>query len=136
MDNTTTSFENSSLAIRRFVKGYNKSIVLNTVTLRSLDIIGYNIERIGASLSNIVAAFEEIQVTSQNTSKNADRIDQMMDGILSKNSSTGEEITQRVQDINKAADGAARISALFMDLAEKAKSITSITGAIQDVSDR
>lgn len=135
MDNTT-SFENSSLALRKLVGGYNKSIVLNTVTLRSLDIIGYNLERIGSGLSTIVAAFEEIRATSQNTSQNADKIDSMMDGILTKNASTGTEITQRVQDINQAVEGTARLSALFADLAEKAKSIASVTGSIQDVSDR
>jgi methyl-accepting chemotaxis protein len=136
MSDNTTSFDNSSLAIKKFVKGYNKSVVLNTVTLRSLDIIGYNLERIGASLSSIVAAFEEIRATSQNTSQNADKIDTMMDGILTKNASTGTEITQRVQDINQAVEGTARLSALFADLAEKAKSIASVTGSIQDVSDR
>uniref|UniRef100_A0A7C3E7T6 Methyl-accepting chemotaxis protein n=1 Tax=Gracilinema caldarium TaxID=215591 RepID=A0A7C3E7T6_9SPIR len=136
MSDNTTSFENSSLAIRKFVRGYNKSVVLNTVTLRSLDIIGYNLERIGSSLSSIVAAFEEIRATSQNTSQNADKIDTMMDGILTKNASTGTEITQRVQDINHAVEGTARLSALFADLAEKAKSIASVTGSIQDVSDR
>lgn len=136
MTDNTTSFENSSLAIRKFVRGYNKSIVLNTVTLRSLDIIGYNLERIGSSLSSIVAAFEEIRATSQTTSNNADKIDTMMDGILTKNASTGAEITQRVQDINQAVEGTARLSALFADLAEKAKSIASVTGSIQDVSDR
>lgn len=135
MDNTT-SFENSSLALRKLVGGYNKSVVLNTVTLRSLDIIGYNLERIGSGLSTIVAAFEEIRATSQNTSQNADKIDSMMDGILTKNASTGTEITQRVQDINQAVEGTARLSALFGDLAEKAKSIASVTGSIQDVSDR
>lgn len=136
MSDTTTSFENSSVALRKLIGGYNKSVVLNTVTLRSLDIIGYNLERIGSSLSSIVAAFEEIRATSQNTSQNADKIDAMMDGILTKNASTGSEITQRVQDINKAVEGTTRLSALFLDLAEKAKSITSVTGAIQDVSDR
>lgn len=136
MSDNTTSFENSSLAIRKFVRGYNKSVVLNTVTLRSLDIIGYNLDRIGSSLSSIVAAFEEIRATSQTTSNNADKIDDMMDGILTKNASTGTEITQRVQDINQAVEGTARLSALFADLAEKAKSIASVTGSIQDVSDR
>jgi methyl-accepting chemotaxis protein len=94
------------------------------------------LERIGSGLSTIVAAFEEIRATSQNTSQNADKIDSMMDGILTKNASTGTEITQRVQDINQAVEGTARLSALFADLAEKAKSIASVTGSIQDVSDR
>ncbi|GAB1482286.1 methyl-accepting chemotaxis protein [Treponema sp.] len=129
-------FNNQSLAISRFVKGYNKSVVLHTVTTRSLDIIGYNLERIGSSLSTIVAAFEEIRATSENTSGNADRIDQMMDGILTKNAETGEGIGDRVADVDRAADASARLSMLFTSLAQKAASISSVTGAIQDVSDR
>ncbi len=132
----TDVFENEARAIQLFVKGYNKSVVLNTVTIKSLDIIGYNLEKIGSNLNAIVAAFEEIRATSQTTSGNADRIDTMMDGILSKNSQTGEGITKRVSEINKAVEGAGRISTLFNDLAEKARSIASVTGAIQDVSDR
>lgn len=129
-------FDNQALAIRRFVSGYNKSIVLNTVTLKSLDIIGFNMEKIGNSLSSIVSAFEEIRATSQNTSGNADKIDSMMDSILTKNAETGEDIGHRVEDINKAADSAKHLSDLFTDLTSKAESIASVTGAIQDVSDR
>lgn len=130
------SFDNNYVAIRHFAKGYHKSVVLNSVTLKSLDIINYNLERIGTSLSAIVAAFEEIRATSQNTSQNADKIDSMMDRILNKNAVTGEEISKRVEDINRAADGANRIATLFQELEEKAKSIASVTGSIQDVSDR
>jgi methyl-accepting chemotaxis protein len=128
--------DNYSLTIRRFVKGYNKSIVLNTVTTKSLDIMGHNLEGIGSNLSTIVSAFEEIRATSETTAGNAERIDKMMDGILTKNSTTGDGITERVNDVNKAADGAARLSVLFSDLAEKASRIESVTGEIQDVSDR
>jgi len=136
MSDERSVHENYAVAIRQFVKGYNKSIVLHTVTQSSLDIIGYNLEKIATSLNTIVAAFEEIRATSQNTSGNADRIDSMMDGILSKNAETGEAITQRVHDIDRATEGAARIGTLFTGLEEKAKNIASVTGAIQDVSDR
>ncbi len=128
--------ENYALAIRRFVKGYNKSVVINAVTNRSLDIIANNLTGIGSNLSSIVAAFEEIRATSATTSGNADRIDQMMDGILTKNSQTGDGINERVSDVDKAAESANRLAAMFADLAEKAKRIDSVTGEIQDVSDR
>jgi methyl-accepting chemotaxis protein len=130
------AFNNQSLAIKRFVKGYNKSVVLHTVTLRSLDIINYNLEKIGSNLSSIVAAFEEIRATSQNTSGNTERIDAMMDTILTKNAGTGDDIKQRVADIAQASESAGRIGTLFSELSKKAGSIASVTGAIQDVSDR
>ena len=129
-------FNNQSLAIKRFVKGYNKSVVLHTVTLRSLDIINYNLEKIGSNLSSIVAAFEEIRATSQNTSGNTERIDAMMDTILTKNAGTGDDIKHRVADIEQASNAAGRIGTLFSELSKKAGSIASVTGAIQDVSDR
>lgn len=128
--------ENHASVIRRFVKGYNKSIVLNAVTTRSLGIINHNLEGIGSNLSSIVAAFEEIRATSETTSGNADKIDRMMDDILSKNAGTGDGIEKRVSEVDKAAEGAARLTALFSDLTEKAKRIDSVTGEIQDVSDR
>lgn len=136
MNELEAIFENESLAIKRFVKGYNKSVVLNAVTIHSLDIISHNLNGIGSNLSSIVAAFEEIRATSETTSGNSDRIDQMMDGILTKNAVTGEGINQRVTDVDKAAESAARLAALFTDLTEQARSIVSVTGAIQDVSDR
>lgn len=136
MSDLETVFENEALAIKRFVKGYNKSIVLNSVTSHSLDIISHNLNGIGNNLSSIVTAFEEIRATSETTSGNADRIDAMMDGILTKNTVTGEGITQRVNDVDHAAESAARLAALFADLAEQARSIVSVTGSIQDVSDR
>ena len=136
MSEESNCFDNQALAIRRFVKGYNKSVVLNAVTIRSLDIIGHNLEGIGNNLSSIVAAFEEIRATSETTSGNSDRIEKMMDGILTKNAETGEGINERVADVDKAADGANRLVKLFGDLTEKAQSIESVTGAIQDVSDR
>ncbi len=136
MNELEAIFENESLAIKRFVKGYNKSVVLNAVTIHSLDIISHNLNGIGSNLSSIVAAFEEIRATSETTSGNSDRIDQMMDGILTKNAVTGEGINQRVTDVDKAAESAARLASLFTDLTEQARSIVSVTGAIQDVSDR
>jgi methyl-accepting chemotaxis protein len=130
------SFDNQALAIRRFVKGYHKGIVLNTVTLNSLDIIGHNMDRIGDNLSAIVSAFEEIRATSQTTAGNTDRIDSMMDGILTKNGVTGDGISERVSDVDRAADGASRLSTLFAQLTQKASSIASATEEIKDVSDR
>ncbi len=136
MPEDSGNFENQALAIRRFVKGYNKSIVLNTVTLKSMDIIDHNMEVIGSSLASIVSAFEEIRATSQTTARNADRIDDMMDGILTKNANTGEGIGKRVSDVDRAAEGAGRLSSLFVQLTEKATSISSATDEIKDVSDR
>jgi methyl-accepting chemotaxis protein len=136
MPDTSEINANNALAIRRFVRGYHKSVVLSSVTNQSFGIIGGNLDRIGSSLSTIVAAFEEIRATSQTTSGNADKIDAMMDGILEKNAATGQGIAARVGEVEKATDSATRLAALFAELAEKATNIETVTGSIQDVSDR
>lgn len=129
-------FRNQSQAIGRFVTGYNKSVVMRSVTGHSLDIIGFNLDRIGESLSSVVSAFEEIRATSQTTSGNADRIDAMMDGVLTQNAKTGDGIVERMAEVEKASASAGRLSGLFASLSEKARSIESVTGSIRDVSDR
>jgi methyl-accepting chemotaxis protein len=123
-------------AISRFVTGYHKSVVMNSVDTHSLEIVDHNLGVIDASLSSIVAAFEEIRATSQSTSQNAERIDTMMGEILHTNESMGVEIEKSVKDIDGAVSDASKISSLFTELKAKTESIQSITGAIQDVSDR
>lgn len=130
------SFENQALAIRKFVKGYNKSVVLNSVTFKSMDIIGHSLDTIGSNLSTIVAAFEEIRATSQTTTNNTSRIDTMMEAILESNTQTGKDIGVRVADVNKAADDTARLSSMVGELSRKATDIETLTASIQDVSDR
>jgi len=123
-------------AIGRFVTGYHKSIVMNSVDSHSLEIMDYNLGVIDASLSSIVAAFEEIRATSQSTSQNTERIDTMMGEVLHTNESMGVEIEESVRDIDNAVSDASKISSLFTELKAKTESIQNITGAIQDVSDR
>jgi len=123
-------------AIDRLSAGYNKSVVLASVTNRSLAILDSNIGAVEDSLSSVVTAFEEIRATSQSTSSNAERVDAMMGEILGKNGRTDSGVTERVAEIERAAADARRIAALFEELRGKTKSIEDVTGAIRDVSDR
>jgi methyl-accepting chemotaxis protein len=123
-------------ALERFAVGYNKSVILNAVTVNSLGILDDAMEQVERGLATIVSAFEEMRATSESTSDNAGRIDAMMREILAKNGTMDRDIGERMTDIERAAADAKAIGALFDELKGKTESVAGITGAIQDVSDR
>lgn len=123
-------------AVDRLSAGYNKGVVMASVTNHSLEILSEAVSGMESSLSSIVAAFEEIRATSQSTSSNAERIDGMMEDILAKNSHTDGQVTERVKDIEEASAEARQIASLFGELREKTKRIEDMTTSIRDVSER
>jgi methyl-accepting chemotaxis protein len=127
---------NYSDAIGRFVVGYHKGIVLSSVTRHSLEILDDSMSRIEQGLSTVVAAFEEIKATSGSTSTNAARIDSMMADVLGSNDGINSGIAARMQDVERGVAVAKDLGAMFVGLKEKTSGVASITGAIQDVSDR
>ncbi len=129
-------FENFSDALSKFVVGYNKSVVLNTITLNTMELADGKLQYVQDSLGDVVATFEEIQATSQNTSSNTDNINEQMSSILEKNSSVGEELSSRIEEITDARKDSHKLNSLFQELILKSDEIKSITTAIQDVSDR
>ena len=135
-DARDTRDNNYADAIARFVVGYNKSIILNSVTQHSLDILDDSMKKIESSLSSIVAAFEEIRATSGSTSTNTERIESMMSDILAGNAGMSSGIAARMDDVERGVKAAKEIGSMFGGLKEKTKSVAGITGAIQDVSDR
>jgi methyl-accepting chemotaxis protein len=129
-------FQNESLAIKRLGKGYYNSVVMGSVTAHSLDIIAKSLDAIGDNLSAIVAAFEEIRATTQNTAGNTDKIESMMDAVVQGDRAMGKDIDARMGEVSTAAAGAQRLSSLFSNLSAKAKDIVSMTGSITDLADR
>ncbi len=127
---------NYKVALDRFAVGYNKSVVLSSVTQRSLGILDSSMKGIEDALSTIVASFEEIRATGASTSDNAVRIDSMMSRILVENSTMDSDVVERMKELERAASDARHIDGLFRDLQGKTKSIENVTGAIRDVSDR
>jgi len=128
--------DNYADAIARFAVGYNKGIILNSVTQHSLDILDDSMKKIESSLSSIVTAFEEIRATSGSTSTNTERIESMMADILAGNDGMSSGIAARMADVERGVKAARDIGSMFGGLKEKTKSVAGITGAIQDVSDR
>lgn len=127
---------NYAEAITRFAVGYNKSVVLSSVTRHSMDILDESMAGIGRGLSSIVAAFEEIRATTGSTAANADRIDAMMRDIQANGANTTGVVEARMRDVEEGVGAARQIGAMFTGLKEKTKSVAGLTGSIQDVSDR
>ncbi|MBN2875365.1 MAG: methyl-accepting chemotaxis protein [Spirochaetales bacterium] len=123
-------------AIHAFARGYNKGIVLSSVTRHSLEILDDSMTGIESGLSTIVAAFEEIRATSGSTAVNAERIESMMHDVLGGNENLDAGISARVEDVNHGVSVARDLGAMFTSLKEKTAGVATITDAIQDVSDR
>lgn len=134
--NSNEQARNYETALEKFVVGYNKSIILNSVTVHSLDILNQSMEQVQKGLSTIVSAFEEMRASSNSTAGNAGRIDSMMGEILVKNSRMDEGIADRMKEVESAATNAKALAGLFGDLQGKTRKVAGITGSIQDVSDR
>ncbi len=129
-------FGNFADALSKFVVGYNKSVILNTITLNTMEIADGKLSYVQDSLGDVVATFEEIQATSKNTASNTEGITEQMNSIVEKNRTVGEELNSRIGEISDARQDSDQLNALFKDLMEKSREIKRITSAIQDVSDR
>jgi len=127
---------NYAEAIRRFTVGYNKGIVLSSITRHSMEILDDSMDHIESGLSAVVAAFEEIRATSGSTSANAERIDAMMADVLGGNAGLASGITERMGDVERGVAVARNLGSMFEALKAKTNGVAGITGAIQDVSDR
>jgi len=123
-------------AIKRFTVGYNKGMVLSSVTRHSMEILDDSMGHIESGLSAVVAAFEEIRATSGSTSANAERIDSMMADVLGGNAGLASGITERMGDVERGVAVARNLGSMFEALKAKTNGVAGITGAIQDVSDR
>jgi methyl-accepting chemotaxis protein len=129
-------YRNFTTAISRFIVGYNKGMVLNTITSDSMNIITNNLSFIKNSLETVVAAFEEIQATSSSATQNSTKISKMMEEVEEKNTSMTRGITEQVEEIRKASEDAHQINNTFNDFAEKSKDVLNVTDEIQDISER
>ncbi len=136
MSNDQSIRDNYADALSKFVVGYNKSIMMHTVTQRSMNIMGSRINGVEDSLGDVVATFEEIQATSKNVSGNTEDISNKMEELVENNSSLDAELRKRTDEISEMRNESGKLNSIFKDLFEKSKEIQQLTGAIQDVSDR
>ncbi len=136
MSNDQDIRNNYADALSKFVVGYNKSVMMHTVTQRSMNIMGSRIDGVQDSLEDVVATFEEIQATSKNVSGNTEEISNKMEGLVKSNSTLDSELSKRTEEISEMRNDSGKLNTVFKDLFEKSKEIQQLTGAIQDVSDK
>ncbi|MFW6274914.1 MAG: hypothetical protein ACOC2P_03645 [Spirochaetota bacterium] len=116
-----TTNRNYHDALSKFVVGYNKSVMMHTITNRSMDIMGRRIHGIEDSLGDVVATFEEIQATAKNGSGNTEDISRKMEELVQNNSSLDAELRQRTDEIAEMKTDSGKLNTVFKDLFEKSK---------------
>ena len=95
--------DNFSDAIHKMNIRYNKSVVLDFVTVHSLEIIDEAMDSLQDGFNTILAAFEEIRAGSGSSATNASRVNQMMSEILENRKKLQIEIHKRVGEIETAS---------------------------------
>ncbi len=127
--------KNLEHTIETLSKGYKKSTVFSSITAHSMDIIEKNINTIGDSMQNIMAAFEELQATSGSTATNTTRINSKIGELVENNRKMTGDVENRIREIEHVKADADYIDTLFKDLYAHSGSIQNLTELIEDVSD-
>ncbi|MGP1510712.1 methyl-accepting chemotaxis protein [Treponema lecithinolyticum] len=126
--------DNFSDAIHKMNIRYNKSVVLDFVTVHSLEIIDEAMDSLQDGFNTILAAFEEIRAGSGSSAANASRVNQMMSEILENRKKLQIEIHKRVGEIETASQNAQNAASAFEILKERTSDVEDMLAGIQDVS--
>ena len=121
--------------IDRFVVGYNKGQVLNTISGSTMKIVRNNMDDISASLDDVLAAVEEISATAESTSHNTAIIDDSMSALTTRNKDVNVKINNTTSNLTDTRTKAGQIQKGFGVLEERSESIKSISTEIQDVAE-
>jgi methyl-accepting chemotaxis protein len=121
--------------LSKFVVGYNKGIVLNTVNGSSMKIIRNNMDEISESLDDVLAAVEEISATAESTSQNTSKIEQSMKQLTNRNHDVNVKIENTTANLKDTRTKAGLIQEGFEVLEERSESIKGISTDIQDVAE-
>ena len=121
--------------IDRFVVGYNKGQVLNTVSRSSMNIIRNNMDHISGSLDDVLAAVEEITATAQSSSSNTRAIEKSMGILVERTNNASGTIDSTTENLEATRTRAGEIQEGFSILQQRSESIRTISGDIQDVAE-
>ncbi len=130
------TFATMKHTIAKLFSGYNKSVLFNSITVKSLHIITKNIVKIKDGMETVVTAFEEIRSTSQSTSQNSKSIDDRMNRIVKESGALSSSVKKRTSEIEEASKDAKELAQTFRVLEENTKKIKGMSAEIQDISDR
>ncbi len=119
----------------RFVVGYNKGQVLNTVTGTSMKIIRNNMDHVSEALDDVLSAVEEINATAQSTSGNTKIIESSMTKLVNRTSVVSGQLDTTTRNLEGTRSRAGEIREGFTVLKDRSESIKAISSDIQDVAE-
>lgn len=119
----------------RFIIGYNKGLVLNTVSGKAMDLIHENMHEISASLEDVLTAFEEIRSSSESSASHSQNIETAMDQLLVRNKEVSTKIKQSSTMLDETSKSGKEIENRFQELSHRSSHIKEISHEIQDVAD-
>ncbi len=119
----------------KFIIGYNKGIVLNTVSGNAMKIINDNMSNISGALEDVLSAFEEIRSTSANSASHSKNIDTAMDKLLERNKVVNSKIKSSMTMLGETSDSGKNIQKKIIELNERSNHIHEMSHQIQNVAD-
>ncbi len=119
----------------RFVVGFNKGQVLNTVTGSSMKILRANMDHVSEALDSVLSAVEEINATAQSSSGNTAMIEKSMAKLVDRTSEISGKIDSTTHNLEETRTRAGGIRDGFTVLKERSESIRAISTDIQDVAE-
>ena len=119
----------------KFIIGYNKGLVLNTVSGKAMNIISENMHNISGALEDVLSAFEEIRSTSANSASYTKNIDAAMDKLLERNQKVSSEIQSSVSMLDETSQSGKTIQKQIKELNERSSHIQEMSHQIQNVAD-
>ena len=119
----------------RFIIGYNKGIVLNTVSGKAMNIIDENMHNISGALEDVLTAFEEIRSSSANSASHSKNIDSAMDQLLERNKDISSKIQSSTAMLDETNQSGKDIQNRITELNMRSTHIQEMSHEIQNVAD-
>ncbi|HPC38246.1 MAG TPA: methyl-accepting chemotaxis protein [Exilispira sp.] len=121
--------------IDRLTTDYSKSIILETITNNSLDLIFNFVSSMKGFTSSILAAFEEMSATNKNINSNLKNIENEMSSMLEKSNNLVERFNERSTQIDNIYNKITNSKETFNKLIENSKIVFEATSSIKDIAE-
>lgn len=134
-NNVNYTMANYFKVIDSLTTDYSKSIILETITTNSLELIFNFISSMKGFTSSILAAFEEMSATNKNINSNLKNIENEMNNMLEKNNNLVSRFNERATQISNIFGKIKNSKDTFDKLIENSKIVFEATSSIKDIAD-
>lgn len=114
---------------------YSKSIILETITTNSLELIFNFISSMKGFTSSILAAFEEMSATNKNINSNLKNIENEMNNMLKNNNNLVTRFNERANQIDNIFVKIKDSKETFSKLIENSKIVFEASSSIMDIAE-